>query len=86
MDYNTFIGEQTEYPDDIADMLVNEITELCSMGALDETMDSENSEHLKADLTECLYQIKAIAENPYNSDYWRTFYKVLSDITANGVI
>lgn len=27
--------------------------------------------------TEALCQLKAIAENPYNSDYYRVFYRVL---------
>ena len=27
-----------------------------------------------------LFQIKAMAENPYNSDYYRTLYRVLEEI------
>lgn len=33
---------------------------------------------------ECIkavYELKAIAENPYNSDYYRTFYSLLEQIT-----
>lgn len=32
---------------------------------------------LGKELAEALYQIKAIAQNPYNSDYYRVFYNVL---------
>ena len=30
--------------------------------------------------TEALYELKAMAENPYNSDYFRTFYRLLERI------
>ena len=31
--------------------------------------------------TECaLYHIRAMAENPYNNEYWRTLWKVLQNI------
>ena len=32
-------------------------------------------------LIDCLYQIKAIAQNPYNNDYYRTFLLCLDRIT-----
>lgn len=37
-------------------------------------------EEIKEELTEAIYQLKAIAENPYNSDYWRILYNVLLKI------
>lgn len=37
-------------------------------------------EDIESDLQEALYQLKAIAENKYNCDYWRTLYKALSAI------
>ena len=37
-------------------------------------------EDIESDLQEALYQLKAIAENKYNCDYWRTLYKALSKI------
>lgn len=35
------------------------------------------------DLTEAIYWIKNAAENPYNHDYWRTLYQVLSELVYN---
>ena len=32
---------------------------------------------IKEELTEAIYQITAMAENPYNSDRWRILYNVL---------
>lgn len=32
---------------------------------------------IKDELTDAIYQVKAMAENPYNSDYWRILYNVL---------
>ena len=29
-------------------------------------------------IEQALYNIKAIAENPYNSDYWRTLWQALT--------
>lgn len=47
-------------------------------------LDYKDYEELKEreikDITDALYQIKAIAENEYNSDYWRTFYNALKSI------
>ncbi len=39
------------------------------------------TEKVIEECTETLYQLKAIAENPYNSDYYRTLYKVLEKVT-----
>lgn len=33
------------------------------------------------ELEECLYHIKACAQNEFNSDYWRVFYNALCKIT-----
>lgn len=32
---------------------------------------------IKEELTDAIYQVKAMAENPYNSDHWRILYNVL---------
>ena len=32
---------------------------------------------IKDELTDAIYQVKAMAENPYNSDHWRILYNVL---------
>jgi len=37
-------------------------------------------------LTEALYQLKAIAENKYNSEYWLVLYKALSDIAEKDLL
>ena len=39
-----------------------------------------NGEDMENDLQEALYQLKAMAENKYNCDCWRTLYKALSAI------
>lgn len=60
-------------------MDINEIANTIYNKTLD--MDAndytENKEHEIAQLEEALYQIKAIAENDYNQDYWRTFWNAL---------
>lgn len=54
------------YPDDIAQAL-------CKVaGVIGEA-------EIK-DCTEALYQLHAIAQNEYNSDFYRTFYAVLSKL------
>ena len=41
-------------------------------------MDYEESkEATVAELENVLYQLKAIAQNDYNQDYWRTFWNAL---------
>lgn len=37
---------------------------------------------LKNELTDALYYLKAVAENPYNSDYHRVLFNVLLVITG----
>lgn len=37
----------------------------------------ENEEQTKKDIENALYNLKAYAQNEYNSDYWRTFYNLL---------
>ena len=32
---------------------------------------------IKEELTDAIYQVKAMAENPYNSDCWKILYNVL---------
>ena len=60
-------------------MDINEIANILYNNTLD--MDAndyiENKEHEIAQLEEALYHIKAIAENDYNQDYWRTFWNAL---------
>ncbi len=61
------------YPDEIADALI-------SAGAND--YEKENGlVPDREELIEALYQLKATAENKYNSDYWRTLYTALSNLT-----
>lgn len=42
---------------------------------------AEESEEVKRDLTDALVHIMALAQNPYNQDYWRTLYRVLEKFT-----
>lgn len=46
--------------------------------ALSGTEDGEIAE----ELTEAIYQLKAMAENPYNADRWRILYNVLLKIAG----
>lgn len=49
------------------------------------TLVQDNSDDVRiieSDLQEAMYQLKAIADNPYNSEYWRTLYKALSLIAG----
>ena len=47
-----------------------------------ELSNLEDDGMLRPDLAEALHQIKAIAQNPYNSDYYRIFYNILLVITG----
>lgn len=42
----------------------------------------EDPDALYRDVEEALYQIKAIAQNPYNKDFYRVLYNVLLAITG----
>lgn len=42
----------------------------------------EDDGQLGKELLDALYQIKAMAQNPYNSDYYRVLYNVLLKITS----
>lgn len=42
---------------------------------------NETKEKEISSLIDCLYQIKALAQNPYNNDYYRTFLLCLDRIT-----
>ena len=44
-------------------------------------MDYEDEEEqIKADIENAIYHLKAIAQNEYNADYFRTFYNILQRI------
>ena len=45
-----------------------------------ELASKKDTETIK-DVEEALYQLKAISENEYNADYYRTFWNVLQKIT-----
>lgn len=53
------------YPDEIAEAII--------------AAGNGHIEH-KEGITEALYQLKAMAENPYNSDYWRELYAALENL------
>lgn len=57
------------YPDEIAEALAS--------------VANENSAETIQGATEALYQLKAICENKYNSDCWRTFYRLLEKAAGN---
>lgn len=56
------------YPDEIAEIL-------CNLA-----FDNPNQEIIN-DCEEALFQLKMTADNPYNSDYYRTLYQVFEKIT-----
>lgn len=56
------------YPDEIAQTLCN--------------IASENpDEQTVKDCEEAIYQLAAIAENPYNNECWSVLWKVLQNLT-----
>lgn len=63
-----------KYPQEIANKLYE----------LSKDMDwmdyEEEKEKILQDLENALYYLKAICENEYNFDYFRTFYKILENI------
>ena len=57
----------------------DEISEqLCRLA---EGYNGDPDEHTVKETEYALYQIKTMAENPYNNEYWRTLWKVLQNIT-----
>ena len=44
--------------------------------------NAEDPDALYKDVEEALYQINAIAQNPYNTDFYRVLYNVLLAITG----
>ena len=52
-------------------------TVLCRLSSGNVTVDVETMK----DVEEAIYQLKSIASNEYNSDYYRTFWNVLQEIT-----
>ena len=59
------------YPEDITEKLLYLI----------ERIDAEPVEkQVNKDMEDCLYWILAAAQNKYNDDYWRTFYRTLENI------
>lgn len=47
-----------------------------------ELSNLEETGELREELLNVLYQIKAIAQNPYNADYYRVLYNVLLAVTG----
>ena len=56
------------YPDDIANTLFD-------------LAEIEPTEACFEKLENAIYHFETIAENPYNNDYFRLFYKILEKIT-----
>ena len=52
-------------------------TVLCRLSSGNVTVDVETMK----DVEEAIYHLKTIASNEYNSDYYRTFWNVLQEIT-----
>lgn len=61
------------YPEEIAETL-NKIIERC-----DHNKALSEKEH--KELEDAIFQLKAMAENKYNNNWWRTLYNVLSILT-----
>ena len=61
-------------PDGMAENLYN----LCC--DMDKSDYDDTKDKIISDITDAIYNIKAIAQNQYNSDYWRTFYSCLQSI------
>lgn len=72
MKTNNFIYEK--YPQEISLKLYE----------LQKDMDwmdyEEDKEKILNNLENALYHLKSLCENPYNNDYFRTFYNVLENL------
>ena len=51
------------------------------VNALEKASYKKLSEMEKSDCINALDQLRAICQNPYNFDFYRTFYKLLETIT-----
>lgn len=60
-----------KYPGEIAETLYNLSADMDAMDY------EEEKEQELMDLTNALYDLKAICENEHNQDYWRTLWKAL---------
>ena len=69
---NDYIIEKS--PQEIALALYENIKDMDYMDYEDE------EEQIKADIENAIYHLKAIAQNEYNADYFRTFYNILQRI------
>lgn len=63
-----------KYPEEIAQNLYENIKDMDFMDY------EEHKTELVADLENAIYYLKTLCENDYNSEYFRTFYKVLECI------
>lgn len=63
-----------KFPDEIA----NKLFELAK--DMDFADYEEDKEKILSDLENALYYLKAVAENPYNAEYFRTLYRILENI------
>ena len=59
------------------------VEKLLTLADLDIT--EEEKDIAREQLTDALYHLDAICENPHNCDYHRTFYNVLATITEKGL-
>lgn len=63
-----------KFPDEIA----NKLFELAK--DMDFQDYEEEKKQILSDLENALYYLKAVAENPYNNECFRTFYRILENI------
>ena len=66
--------EVEKYPQEIAEELYELAKDMDYMDYEDE------KEMVLGDLENAIYHLKAICENEYNNDYFRTFYRILERI------
>ena len=61
---------------------IEEITErLFDLSTDMDYMDyQEQHAEIKTNIEEALYQLKAIAKNKYNAEYWRIFWNILQNL------
>lgn len=66
--------EIEKFPEEIA----NKLYELAK--DMDFADYEEEKEKILNDLINAIYYVKTICENPYNNDFFRTFYRILENI------
>jgi len=68
------------YPEEIAEALLHAVGHDANIEDGEGSPEYADITAEKEDVVEALYHLKAVCENPYNKDYFRTFYNILDEL------